>query len=106
MSWGAFPSWAVRGRKIVCVDAEWLDIAGTPTVLAVGAIYTIDGFEEDSVYWACPMGAVFLKEVANPTDASCGFGLDRFRPLVSTKTEAEDVARFRKLLTQRIPEDA
>jgi hypothetical protein len=102
---GALPSWARKGVKVVCVGRELRE--GEPRVIndlgitwrpTRGQIYTISGVTVDATYGAF----LFLKE---HNERHC-FIADGFRPLVSTKTEAEDVARFRKLLTQRIPEAA
>ena len=89
-------AWAKPGVKCVCVDASWHGLPTSP--LVEGAKYTIRSvamYDGDLV-------ADFL-EAQNPEDAKFpesppGFRIDRFRPLV-TKTQEQDVAMFRHLLT-------
>lgn len=95
-------AWAKPGVKCVCVDDE--PRAGTewrgdrPTV---GAIYTIRSI------FCGPAGGLsasfFELERSNSSKADypgqlVGYYLDRFRPIV-TKTQEQDVAKFRHLLT-------
>jgi hypothetical protein len=94
------PSWARRGAKVVCVDAEWgkdslqryLGLA--PTLIA-DAVYTVTRAEVDG-----GEATVWLREAANdlPDGVDSGFWLVRFRPLVEPKTEAEDREFFRHWL--------
>jgi hypothetical protein len=92
-------AWAKPGVKVVCVDAKFRrGDAG----LVPGATYSIvsvfpqrgdaGGRYRDGL-------AVILQGIANPFDPDDGaFALARFRPLV-TKTQEQDVAKFRHLLT-------
>jgi len=112
MSGASLPSWARKGVKVVCVDA---DVGSVPTgkrayrydpdwCLEAGSTYVIRrAFIDEPTSEPC----VWLEEITRAIDAAgyeAPFHVSRFRPLVSTKTEEEDVAEFRKLLTQPIPE--
>lgn len=106
MSGASLPSWARKGVKVVCIYGGpwrrgntpwrtwlWLNLIGLPIH---GGTYTIAAV---GVHHYDRGAALRLKGFG-----LAGFHVDFFRPLVSTKTEAEDVAEFRKLLTQPIPE--
>ena len=92
------PAWAVRGAKVVCVDAA---PSGRPHIIRVkrltqGAIYTVRGVsisEKDGEV------GLLLDEVTNaisPTwDVEYNYLIHRFRPAVPPKTQAEDVGLFR-----------
>jgi hypothetical protein len=91
------PAWAVRGAKVVCVDASAQPVRARPQ-LVKGETYIIDRAYID----------VFMDDELGPyvdlDGAWGGWRLDRFRPSVENKTETEDVAMFRDLLTTHQPE--
>jgi hypothetical protein len=93
-------AWAKPGVKCVCVDA-WFRGCGT-TPLVEKAVYTIranvpnDPLERGR-YKGRPV--IALVEADNPWHPDGGFSVDRFRPLVPPKTQEEDVAQFRHLLS-------
>jgi hypothetical protein len=97
---GAIPSWAVRGARVVCVADDW-DCDSADADLpdpVVGQTYVIDAAEED----LDTVGQVGLYLVGFPDDAFyCALN---FRPVATISTEVEDLAMFRKLLTQNSPE--
>lgn len=99
---GGLPSWATRGRKVVCIKVGTGGF-GHEVRPALNGVYTI-------------------REIVTREGADCNFGLrfaeirnkpdnyfegfmefvfrgDRFRPVVPQKTEAEDTAYFRQFLT-------
>lgn len=91
------PSWAVPGRKVVCVDANntngyvWHD---NPPVK--GEVYTISGVFIDRIVGV----AVDLIEKPRPIAsglAGChlGYSITRFRPVVTLE---DDMLTFRSLL--------
>lgn len=104
------PAWAVRGAKVVAVGTGSAEPrypgANYPDV-GPQAIYTIRAVKPAG-YGGCKETLVLLREIDNshikPEPFEPGYVLRAFRPLVSTKTEAEDLAHFRKLLDQPIPE--
>lgn len=106
------PSWAVRGAKVVCTRRVWLSAVSGETCPAFGQVLTIRE-TRPSNYVGGGLDLLF-EEIINPpmhyadgfTEA--GWHHTRFRPLVPTKTEAQDVALFRDALkvTQRQPERA
>jgi len=81
-------AWAKPGVKCVCVD-DSPSIYGACD-LEVGRIYVITARMET------PFGVGI--NVAGARSKALGFHLWRFRPLV-TKTQEQDVAQFRHLLT-------
>lgn len=102
----SIPSWAVKGAKVVCVDdtaaVRWAD--GEAPVL--GAIYTIDRVR------VLLSGTVVLDLVElrrHPISIAhhsgqCGYGIRRFRPLV-TRTAEQDVSEhFAHHLHQSVSE--
>lgn len=109
------PAWAREGAKVVYTgeyapdleegEGEWAES------VVVGAVYTIRGFHYSRFFarWQ-----LLVCEVRNPVEKFCdqntpyepGFHLDGFRPLVSTKTMAEDVAHIKALLEQGQPVSA
>lgn len=95
------PSWAVRGAKVVCVDGSPRPSGARYVVLPKeGDTYTIGGVEwfewSSTAGWGLHL--IGLKRFVNGRHIP--FKWDRFRPLVSTKTEAEDAAMFRDLIRQ------
>lgn len=83
------PSWAVRGAKVVCINATsgqgaWINDAPT-----VGAIYTVKRAFINHVGRA----ALHLEELARSPSACKRFGTevgyraDRFRPLVTLSSD-------------------
>lgn len=92
----SLPSWAVPGRKVVCVDAN---PRGVRTVhLTPKGVYTIDRVEW--FRWTDDEGfGIHLVELPRPFVPSLGsrapWGLDRFRPVVSLE---DDMLTFRSLL--------
>ena len=94
------PAWAVRGARVVLIDAGPGDVDG-PHDARVGDICIIDevGYVVDQPACICREegGRWTLPE-------HTWARLSRFRPFVSTKTQEQDVAEFRKLLTQKLPE--
>jgi hypothetical protein len=96
------PSWAVRGAKVVCVDDDWTcDEIDTDLPDPVrGETYTIEGVDtDDDIDFE---GGAGLYLAGFPDDAF--YTIRNFRPLVTTKSEAEDLAHFRHHLTQKTPE--
>lgn len=91
------PSWAVPGRKVVCVDAS---PHGPQAVhLTHKSIYTIDRVEW--FHWANGVVGygVHLLELPRPFVRSLGsrapWGITRFRPVVTLE---DDMLTFRSLL--------
>lgn len=84
-------TWAKPGVKCVCInDAGWyLDAAPFDSDVAGNRVYTIVEVVTDSrgqvgiSLWGQPLGEYY--------------NVDQFRPL-TTRTQSEDVALFRKLL--------
>jgi hypothetical protein len=92
------PSWAVRGAKVVCVDAcPWV-FGWSGDALVEGAIYTIRGIAPHDSLGRL---GLYLDEARTKTDAF-GFLIARFRPLVDDSDEAlaRDVALFTEHLRQ------
>lgn len=88
-------SWAKPGVKVVCIDAS-PNRYGDSCGLVLRGIYTVKGKSKTDGYG---VKGVFLEEVDAPYSfAGYGFKVSRFRPLV-TKTQEQDVAKFRHLLT-------
>jgi hypothetical protein len=91
---GGIPAWAVRGAKVVCVDAS--NQLPDRTQLQLGVVYTIDAVT------TTPFG-VFgyrLKETPNNIGGlgvPYGYNSKRFRPVV-TRTQEQDIAQFLPLL--------
>ena len=95
------PAWAVRGARVVCVY-EVPDFGPR-----LREVCTISGVEVDRKgCWLFIEGYDDWVPTAPGQTTRHSFLPRNFRPLVSTKTEAEDVAEFRKLLTQNNPVDA
>lgn len=102
------PSWAKPGVKVVCVNAADTNLWGGAE-LVEGRVYTLSGAwvegDGDAVCavheWRRMLGGVDLSDLFP-------FHLRRFRPLVFTKSEAEDVAMFHDIARQahRIEERA
>lgn len=90
----AVMSWAKPGVKCVCVDADSPPRSGIwlGDRLVAGATYTIVAVTSS------PLGLVGVTLLEADTPNPCGYWLARFRPLV-TKTQEQDVAKFRHLLT-------
>lgn len=105
----SIPAWAVRGAKVVCVDAKPLPGYEEYPFLwpSERVIYTVR-----STFWNERRGhwQLRLAELVNPVlpwldgNYEPAFGVHRLRPVVPRKTEEQDVAEFRKLLTQKLPE--
>ena len=94
------PSWARVGAKVVCVEDccfNWDDHPPHGPAPEVGDISTIAEIAVDAD------GVWLVLREHSDLDS---FGIEAFRPLVSTKTEAEDVALFRDLLKTEHREDA
>jgi hypothetical protein len=96
------PAWAVRGAKVV-----WTGGRIRPGVkrLTEGRVYTLRGTA------LCPINGhigCYLVGVYNDRHLflpeELGYLLEQFRPLVTAKTEAEDLAHFKHHLTQKSPE--
>ncbi len=92
----SIPSWAKVGTKVVCIHGTGLHQMKN---LVDGTTYTIRAVTIREFDTVC----LLLKEVRNklhPTmRVEMAYHIKRFRPLVSTKTEAEDMAEhFDKLL--------
>jgi hypothetical protein len=105
---GSIPSWARKGAKVVCVDdgpgRRPCLFPGLLDGLTKGRVYTVRRVAPD---WYYGHPVIFLVEFVRPIDgepSETGYDIRRFRPLVSTKTEAEDLAKFSHHLTQRQPE--
>lgn len=108
---GAIPSWAVRGAKVVCVEADFdlafnkiNDPSGLMSFPALGEVYTI---REVRVRYVTEFDGgevlvgLLLNEVLNPvavggsaTGEEPGFDVLCFRPLVEAAHEAEIEARL------------
>lgn len=96
------PSWARKGVKVVCVDAQSRWGLG----LAEGEVYTVQSVvprDPTAAFYGRGVPSeweVTLVEVSHPDHPDYGFVLNRFRPLVEPKTEAEDLkAHFLPLLS-------
>jgi len=93
-------SWARVGAKCVCVDGS-ARVGSRRNLPVEGKTYTVA-----SVEWCVWLGGhsgigVHIAEIDRPPHSSgkvYPWGLDRFRPLV-TKTQDQDVAMFKSLLT-------
>lgn len=102
------PSWAVKGAKVVCVDAGW---DTESPVLSEGAVYEIERVFANngpaSDRYATVPWVVILRGVRNPhaqLHHEGAFALDRFRPPV-TRTQEQDIAEhFSGFLHGRVPE--
>jgi hypothetical protein len=93
------PAWAVRGRKVVCIDSVWECDDPTDADLpdpVKGQTYTILDTDMDDDDGA----GLYLVEFGD--DAF--YTIDGFRPIVDIEAQLRDVAMFRKLLTQNTPE--
>lgn len=91
-------TWAKVGMKVVCVDELFIGQSIQP--LVKGTVYEITGFTAKASYGRYRDDThVSLKGVCNPFAIGRGFGIGRFRPLV-TKTQSEDVAMFKRIADQ------
>lgn len=98
--------WAVPGAKVVCVDGaehpEWMNghfsLEEVRDYIAGGTIYTVRLAGIDPIW---DMLALWLKEVDRTfwRGMEPGFDIRRFRPLVSPRTQQQDLAVFILLLT-------
>ncbi len=92
------PLWAQAGAKVICVDNALRTYTAIPDdlgQLVVGAEYVIERAWM-SVAKCFPIIAVSgVSCTPNAFGRPTGFALDRFRPLIPRKTEAEDVALFK-----------
>lgn len=93
-------AWAVPGTKVICVDAS--DLGADLGVIKKGATYTIRSVQVQTDFTGKTDLAFRLQEVIRETcrvtgQQDLGFRANRFRPL-TTRTQSEDVALFRKLL--------
>ncbi len=96
------PSWARKGVKVVCVDAASAVTPGKQVPITVGALYVIErvGLYNSSLNPIVDgLPAVWLRGYPNTGDRLGAFLLRRFRPAVEPKTEAEDVALFKRHLS-------
>ena len=103
MSSASLPPWARKGVKVVCIEGGTSNRTAGGWAPKTNGIYTIRGVSVFPGHGAC----LLLREYVHDEQfmgQEWGWQADHFRPLISTKTEAEDVAEFRKLLTQPIPE--
>ena len=108
----SLPSWAVRGAKVVCIFDDWEQLPGLPPiparqpmlneVLTIREVMTTDHFNaaQHLLLYIGQMRCLLSFE-------ELGHGWlylsHRFRPLVSTKTEAEDVALIKSLIDLHHP---
>ena len=108
----ALPSWAVRGARVVCVNAEFALPDGPLTRQPMAnEVLTISScaYEERKVhdFFSCPAG-VFLTFDEVPVSVGNWHGIrwpiEHFRPIVTLGSEAQDLAHFRKYLHQNAPE--
>lgn len=98
----SIPSWAKPGQKVVCLNSDWRKGDDTPLWLWVwlkatglpvaGCVYTISSVRRHPFDGGA---ALRLKGWG-----VIGFHVEWFRPLVSTKTESEDVALIKSLIDQ------
>jgi hypothetical protein len=108
MTGGGIPSWAVRGAKVVCIDADSPASNGYSAPWRAG-----ERIENGHTYtlvhcWVSDWGVPVcdLAEVKRSTEAQrenggkAAYRLYRFRPLV-TKTQEQDVGLFRHLLDDK-----
>ena len=95
------PSWAVRGRKVVCVSG------GSPACFGAsrngGAFPVTNGIYTIEDAFITPrdrLAVIRLVEVPTHSGATGGWLLDRFRPLVDDSDEAleRDAEFFRQFL--------
>ena len=99
------PAWARIGAKVACIDAYWngwttgLPLTKDATYTIVDVVYTGGRYPDVCGY------SLLLKETTNPS-GGIGFGVERFRPLVSL--ESDLTAHFNALLhtPQKIEERA
>lgn len=90
------PSWARVGEKVACVFSHLCDDTGIWASISEGQIYTIAGVEFDPDV----SGSAILQLVERPSVE--WFSIDAFRPLTTTKTQAEDVAMIRSLIKDEV----
>lgn len=97
----AIPSWAVRGAKVAWVGEGMLNMHPVFQP-ANGDVFTISevatGWDGGTI--------VIVAEMRNSDNIGPWWHVNRFRPLVSDNSEAEDLALFRHHLDQRQPEAA
>jgi hypothetical protein len=98
----SLPSWARVGAKVVCVNDQRLESSEVHTgALVARSTYTIEGTYQ---HRDGRLG-LFLSELRiRHLNRRVVYDIRRFRPAVEPKSEAEDLAQFRKLLTQNSPE--
>jgi hypothetical protein len=96
------PSWARKGMKVVCINDQRLESSEVHTgLLVLGSVYTIG----DAYHHRSGRIGLFINELqASHAGRLVCYDIRRFRPAVEPKTEAEDLAQFRKMLTQNSPE--
>lgn len=92
----ALPAWAVPGNKCVCIDDSW-DIV-CPTIHRAPMLHEVLTIRETEDYIAD--GGLIFDEI--PKNNGCPhihyWSVLAFRPL-TTKTQEEDMAIFRPMLT-------
>lgn len=104
------PSWARVGARIVCVET-WRSVPGYGTGREIGPIsgkvYTIRDVGEIHPRYPGTIN-VTVEEIRNEIvnyrsgRYEVSFGIYRFRPLTTTKTQAEDVAMIRSLIKDEV----
>jgi len=104
----SIPAWAVRGAKVVCTRRKWRDVWPGEIAPSFGQILTIRETRE-AVDGLGGLDLLFEEIVNAPQHyregfLECGWHHSRFAPLVSTKTEDEDLAHFRPYLHQPVRE--
>lgn len=90
-------SWARKGVKCICIDPAFI---GGSAGLVAGQVYTIAKmFRGKGSVGPYKTGVVVVLEgLQNPFSSDGAFSIARFRPII-TKTQAEDVALFHKIIT-------
>ncbi len=111
------PSWAVPGAKVVCVDADspakgvrsregrgW----GVGENPVEGQVYIVSSawLDREGIAVAEFFGLVRSNESCRQWDEHLGYGLWRFRPLVTRSQEQDIAEHFSHHRDQRVPEKA
>lgn len=96
----SIPSWAVKGAKVVCVDAEPLDNHTWHPSEApkAGAVYTVARafiHNGDAIVHLAELARELVsRKLWGP---ECGYAIERFRPLI-LRSQEQDMELFHPLL--------
>lgn len=101
----SIPSWAVQDAKVVCIfdeDSFMPTAAGISRRLSELGIYVPKKGVTYTIRGRTPCGlGIYLQGIVNPvnvTGAETGYVSSRFAPVVTEKTEAEDLAMIKGLI--------